>query len=131
MSRPRGANPGPTLAVVDGEGLRETRSGARMGAILPPTGTKFEADEQALWDQYIAENPYLDAQDGWMASMWCSEAARFRKDPRGMSAADKSNLMKMAHDLYLSAAERNRRVGVDAATSKKGAASRFLSKRKE
>lgn len=131
MSRPRGASPGPQLAVVDGEGIRETRSGARMGPIEPPKGTVFEQDQQDLWDQYIADNPYLDSQDGWMASMWCIEAARFRKDPRGMTAADKSNLMKMANDLYLSAAERNRRVGVDAATSKKGAASRFLSKRKD
>lgn len=129
MARTAGANPGPQLAVIDGEGTRLTRSGAKMAPISLPPGVNLDEKTEPLWNSYIKDNPYLDEQDGAMAYMWCVEYARFIHDPRGMTAADKSQMLKMMNDLYLSAAERNRKVGGDVSGPKKGAASKYLSKR--
>lgn len=131
MTRPRGASPGPQLAVIDGEGTRAARSGRNLGPITPPEGCVLDEKQKKLWDQYVADNPYLDEQDGALAYMWCLEYARYLADPRGMSASEKNQMLKMMNDLYLSAAERNRKTGGGDDGPKRGTASRFLSKRKE
>lgn len=130
MARTAGVNPAPQLAVIDGQGTRETRSGAKMAPISVPPGIVLDEKTEPLWKAYIADNPYLDAQDGAMAYMWCVEYARFIHDPRGMTAADKSQMLKMMNDLYLSAAERSRKEGGASATgARPGAASKYLSRR--
>lgn len=129
MTRQRGAAPGPQLRVVDGETVMETRSGRALKLIEPPDGMDFDADQQRIWDKYIADNPYLDELDGALAAMFCVEYARYQKDPRGLTASEKSQLMKMFNDLYLTAAERNRKNMVETGPAR-GGGSRFLSKRK-
>lgn len=130
MSRTAGANPAPQLAIIDGQGTRETRSGAKMAPISTPPGVVLDEKTKPLWDAYIADNPYLDQQDGAMAYMWCVEYARFIHDSRGMTAADKSQMLKMMNDLYLSAAERNRKEsGSGSSAPRPGSASKYLSRR--
>lgn len=129
VPQPRGPKPGPQLAIVDGVGVRLTRSGEPIAKISPPEEANFTPAQLKIWDQFIADNAEIDHQDTPEATIYVRLYDRYLRAPETFNASLLRYMSTLGDKLYLPSAERNRKSGGAAAAPRAGAASKYLSKR--